>query len=140
MVNTQKKKQSGINPVEILQKQQLYQRLVLGRKQQQVSVVKTKKKNTPFSFSRLFSRSFGNQVGIDLGTATTVVYVSGKGVVMREPTLVAVNKRTDQVVAMGKRARQMIGRTPEHIEVIQPVQLGVINDYEITEQLFEHIF
>ena len=59
---------------------------------------------------------------------------------MREPTLVAVNRRTDQVVAMGKRARQMIGRTPEHIEVIQPVQLGVINDYEITEQLFEHIF
>ena len=87
-----------------------------------------------------FLRSFGNQIGIDLGTATTIVYVEGKGVVMREPTLVAVNRRTDQVVAIGKRARQMIGRTPGHIEVIQPIQLGVINDYEITEQLFEHIF
>lgn len=84
--------------------------------------------------------SFGNRVGVDLGTATVVVFVSGKGVVMREPTLVAVNKRTEQVVALGKQARQMIGRTPDHIEVVQPVQLGVINDYEVTEQLFEYIF
>ena len=90
--------------------------------------------NIPF-FSLL-----GNRVGIDLGTATTVVYIDGKGVVMREPTLVAINKRTEQVIAMGKKARVMIGRTPEHIEVVQPVQQGVINDYEVTEQLFEHIF
>ena len=101
-----------------------------------------KKKSTwnPKQKIGTFLQTFGNQVGIDLGTAMTVVYMEDKGVVMREPTLVAVNKRTDQVVAMGNRARQMIGRTPEHIEVIQPVQLGVINDYEITEQLFEHIF
>ena len=84
--------------------------------------------------------SLGNRVGIDLGTATTVVYIDGKGVVLREPTLVAVNRRTEQVVATGKKARVMIGRTPEHIEVIQPVQQGVIYDYEVTEQLFEHIF
>ena len=94
------------------------------------------KKNWGFSWFN----SLGNRVGIDLGTATTVVYIDGKGVVMREPTLVAINKRTEQVVAMGKKARVMIGRTPEHIEVVQPVQQGVINDYEVTEQLFEHIF
>ena len=91
---------------------------------------------SPFSFFN----SLGNRVGIDLGTATTVVYINGKGIVMREPTLVAINKRTEQVIAMGKKARVMIGRTPEHIEVVQPVQQGVINDYEVTEQLFEHIF
>ena len=84
--------------------------------------------------------SLVNRVGVDLGTATTVVYVSGKGVVMREPTLVAVNRRTDQVVAVGRRARVMIGRTPDHIEVIQPVQQGVIYDYEVAAQLFEYIF
>ena len=119
--------------LRFLQKHGLYQQLVLGRSQSKASEPPKKKRET-------FLGALGNQVGIDLGTATTVVYVSGKGVVMREPTLVAVNKRTDQVVAIGKRARQMIGRTPEYIEVIQPVQLGVINDYEITEQLFEHIF
>ena len=122
--------QHGLN---FLRKHDLYQQLVLGRSQSKEPKPSKKKGGALFG-------SLGNQVGIDLGTATTVVYVSGKGVVMREPTLVAVNKRTDQVVAIGKRARQMIGRTPEYIDVIQPVQLGVINDYEITEQLFEHIF
>ena len=81
-----------------------------------------------------------NYVGIDLGTATTVVYVEGKGVILMEPTLVAVNKKTEHVVAVGKKARVMIGRTPEHITVIQPVQRGVVYDYEVTEQLFEYIF
>ena len=81
-----------------------------------------------------------NHIGVDLGTATTVVYAEGKGVVLMEPTLVAVNKKTEHVVAVGKRARVMIGRTPEHITVIQPVQQGVVYDYEVTEQLFEYIF
>ena len=84
--------------------------------------------------------TFTNRIGIDLGTATTVAHLDGKGVILREPTLVAVNKRTEQVVAVGKKARIMFGRTPEHIEVIQPVQQGVIYDYEVTEQLFEYIF
>ncbi|MCY4576862.1 MAG: rod shape-determining protein [Candidatus Kaiserbacteria bacterium] len=140
MANTAKEKREiGSKGLDLLQKQKLYQRVVLGRKPPETAQARQpkappKKKTTPVL------RAFGNHIGIDLGTATTVVYVEGKGVVMREPTLVAVNRRTDQVVAMGKRARQMIGRTPEHIEVIQPIQLGVINDYEITEQLFEHIF
>ena len=89
-----------------------------------------------FSLSSVFS----NHVGVDLGTATTVVYVEGKGVILTEPTLVAVNKKTEHVVAVGKKARVMIGRTPEHIAVIQPVQQGVVYDYEVTEQLFEYIF
>lgn len=81
-----------------------------------------------------------NRIGIDLGTATTVAHVDGKGVVLREPTLVAINKRTNQVVAIGRKARVMFGRTPGHIEVVQPVQRGVICDYEVTEQLFGHVF
>ena len=89
--------------------------------------------------NRMFG-SLSNRIGIDLGTATTVVYVEGEGVILREPTLVAVNKRTGQVVAIGNRARVMIGRTPEHVEVVQPVQGGIICDYEVTEQLFEYIF
>ena len=86
------------------------------------------------------ARFLSNRVGIDLGTASTVVYVEGKGVVLTEPTLVAVNKKTEQVVAVGKKARVMMGRTPEHIDVIQPIQQGVIYNYEVTEQLFEYIF
>ena len=131
MANTSReKKEVRSNGASILQKKKLHQQIAQKKKE-----AGALKKNTGY-----FLGSFENQVGIDLGTATTVVYVGGKGIVMREPTLVAVNKRTDQVVAVGKRARQMIGRTPEHIEVIQPIQLGVINNYEITEQLFEHIF
>ncbi len=134
MADSMNEKGRGMqHSLNFLRKHDLYQQLVLGRSQSKAPKPSKKTRDT-------FLSSLGNQVGIDLGTATTVVYVSGKGVVMREPTLVAVNKRTDQVVAIGKRARQMIGRTPEYIEVIQPVQLGVINDYEITEQLFEHIF
>ena len=84
--------------------------------------------------------SLTNRIGVDLGTATTVVYVDGAGVILHEPTLVAVNRQTDQIVAVGKKARMMVGRTPEHIEVVQPVRQGVISDYEVTEQLFEYIF
>ena len=83
---------------------------------------------------------FSNSIGIDLGTATTVVYVEGRGTIMHEPTLVAVNTRTKQVVAIGRNARVMIGRTPEHIVVEQPIQKGVVFNYEITEQIFEYIF
>ena len=81
-----------------------------------------------------------NKIGIDLGTATTVVYLDGKGAVMREPTLVATNVNTNQVIAVGHKARVMIGRTPKHIEVIQPLQQGVVGDYDVAEQLFEYIF
>lgn len=84
--------------------------------------------------------TFTNQIGIDLGTATTVVYVENRGVIMREPTLVAVNTKTNQVVSIGKKARIMTGRTPPHISVVQPIQRGVIDDYEVTEQIFSYVF
>ena len=87
-----------------------------------------------------FFDTFTNRVGVDLGTASTVVYVDKRGIIMREPTLVAVNMQTDQVVSVGKKARTMTGRTPRHIKVVQPIQRGVIDDYEVTEQLFEYIF
>ncbi len=102
---------------------------------ERIRQLKSKKKR-----ARSSGNFFSNQVGIDLGTASTVVYVEGKGVVLREPTLVAVNKKTEQVVAVGKKARVMVGRTPEHITVVQPMQRGVVYDYEVTEQLFEYIF
>ncbi|MDE0243349.1 MAG: rod shape-determining protein [Candidatus Kaiserbacteria bacterium] len=95
-----------------------------------------KKEKSPVSWLDTFT----NRVGIDLGTATTVVYVDKQGIILREPTLVAVNTQTDQVVSIGKKARIMTGRTPNHIKVVQPIRQGVIDDYEVTEQLFEHIF
>ena len=105
---------------------------IQGRKQ---SAQKKKKRS-----SKSFIGMFANHVGIDLGTATTMVFMNDKGVILQEPTLVAVNKRTEQVVAIGRKARMMIGRTPQHIEVVHPIQQGVIYDYEVTEQIFRYIF
>lgn len=87
-----------------------------------------------------FFDSFSNKIGIDLGTASTVVSVDGSGVVIHEPTLVAINKKTQQIIAIGKNARVMIGRTPEHISVERPLQDGVVFNYEIAEQMLEYIF
>ncbi len=77
-------------------------------------------------------------IGIDLGTANTLVYVKGKGIVINEPTIVAVNKRTGQLVAVGNEAKTMLGRTPNHIEVIRPLVDGVISDFEVTEEMLAY--
>jgi rod shape-determining protein MreB len=77
-------------------------------------------------------------IGIDLGTANTLVYVKGKGVVINEPTIVAVNKRTGQLVAVGNEAKTMLGRTPNHIEVVRPLVDGVISDFEVTEEMLAY--
>ena len=74
-------------------------------------------------------------IGIDLGTANVLVYVKGKGVVLKEPSVVAVNRDTNQVLAIGEEARQMIGRTPGNIVAICPLRDGVIADYDITESM-----
>tara|TARA_B100000745_G_scaffold44161_1_gene26703 strand:+ start:412 stop:1488 length:1077 start_codon:yes stop_codon:yes gene_type:complete len=78
-------------------------------------------------------------VGIDLGTANTLVYVKGKGIVLNEPTIVAMNRKTGQLVAVGNEAKAMLGRTPNHIEVIRPLVDGVISDFEITEEMLAYL-
>lgn len=78
-------------------------------------------------------------IGIDLGTANTLVYVKGKGITINEPTIVALNKRTGQLVAVGNEAKTMLGRTPNHIEVVRPLVDGVISDFEVTEEMLAYL-
>lgn len=88
-------------------------------------------------FDRIF-RFFSQDVGIDLGTANTLVYVIGEGVVINEPSVVAINQKTNQVVAVGNEARRMVGRTPGHIVAIRPLVEGVISDFEVTEEMMKY--
>lgn len=85
-------------------------------------------------FNRILN-TISTDIGIDLGTANTLVYVKGKGIVLNEPTIVAINKKTGQVVAVGESAKTMLGRSPAHIEVIRPLVEGVISDFEVTEEM-----
>jgi rod shape-determining protein MreB len=82
---------------------------------------------------------FSNDIGIDLGTANTLVYVKGRGIVINEPSIVAVNQKTGAVVAVGQQAKDMIGRTPAHIVAVQPVIDGVISDFEITSEMLSYL-
>lgn len=86
---------------------------------------------------RLFG-AFSQDIGIDLGTANTLVYVRGKGVVINEPSVVALNTKTRQVLAIGKEAQRMVGKTPGHIVAIRPLKDGVISDFEVTEQMLRY--
>ncbi|OGZ42141.1 MAG: rod shape-determining protein [Candidatus Ryanbacteria bacterium RIFCSPHIGHO2_02_FULL_45_43] len=88
-------------------------------------------------FNSLFS-IFSNDIGIDLGTANTLVYVAGRGIVINEPSVVAVNQKTGKVVAVGSDAKRMVGRTPSHIVAHRPLIEGVISDFEITEEMIMH--
>lgn len=81
---------------------------------------------------------FSKDIGIDLGTANVLVFVKGKGIVLNEPSVVAVDSKTSQIVAVGEEARKMIGRTPRHIQVIRPLKDGVIADFGITEAMLKH--
>lgn len=78
-------------------------------------------------------------IGIDLGTANTLVHMNGKGIIIREPSVVAVNKNTNEVLAVGNAAKLMIGRTPGSIVAIRPLKDGVIADFDITEQMLRHV-
>jgi rod shape-determining protein MreB len=82
--------------------------------------------------------SLGTDMGIDLGTATVLVYIKGKGVILKEPSVVAIDKSNNKVRAVGEEARQMIGRTPGNIVAIRPLRDGVISDYDITETMLKH--
>ncbi|WP_455539655.1 rod shape-determining protein MreB [Terrisporobacter sp.] len=80
----------------------------------------------------------GADIGIDLGTANVLVYVDGKGIVLEEPSVVAIEKNTNTVLAVGQEARKMIGRTPANIVAIRPLKEGVISDYEATEKMLKY--
>jgi len=82
---------------------------------------------------------FSNDIGIDLGTANTLVYLGGHGIVINEPSVVAVNQKTNQIVAVGIEAKQMLGRTPGHIKAIRPLVDGVISDFEVTEEMLSYL-
>ncbi len=86
-----------------------------------------------------FYNLFSGNIGIDLGTTNTLVYVPNKGVIINEPSVVAVNTKTGQVVAVGEEAKRMIGRTPGHIEAIKPLVDGVISDFEVTEEMINYL-
>lgn len=88
-------------------------------------------------FNALFKR-FSQDLGIDLGTANTLVYVKGKGIVINEPSVVAINQRTKQILAIGTEAQRMVGRTPAHIVATRPLVDGVVSDFEITEAMLRY--
>lgn len=89
----------------------------------------------------MFNRFFGlfsHDIGIDLGTANTLVYVRGKGIVINEPSVVAVNTKTGQVLAIGNEAKKMVGKTPASIVATRPLVDGVVSDFEVTEQMLKY--
>lgn len=81
---------------------------------------------------------FSKDIGIDLGTANVLIHVKGKGIVLNEPSVVALDKKTSKVLAVGEEARQMVGRTPGNIVAIRPLRDGVIADFEVTEAMLKH--
>lgn len=81
---------------------------------------------------------FASEVGIDLGTANVLVYIKGKGIVLSEPSVVAINNDTDEILAVGEEARQMLGRTPANIVAVRPLRDGVVSDYDITERMLKY--
>ena len=94
-------------------------------------------KKNPLNF--IYNR-ITHDIGIDLGTSNTLVYLQGKGVVIREPSVVAINKKTKEILAVGTDAKRMVGRTPSHIVAIRPLVDGVISDFEVTEQMLKYFF
>ena len=92
---------------------------------------------SPFSF--IFDR-LSHDIGIDLGTANSLVYVKGKGIVISEPSVVAINKKTKEILAIGEEAKRMVGRTPAHIVAVRPLVDGVISDFEVTEIMIIYFF
>lgn len=88
-------------------------------------------------WQRLFSR-FSEDIGVDLGTSNTRIFVTKKGLVINEPSLVAINSRTSQIVAVGHPAKDMMGKTPPHLTITKPLAKGIISDFEITEKMLKY--
>ena len=89
-------------------------------------------------FKKIYD-TFSNDIGIDLGTANTLVYLKGHGIVINEPSVVAVNQKTGRIVAVGTEAKNMLGRTPGHIRAVRPIIDGVISDFEVTEEMLSYL-
>lgn len=85
-----------------------------------------------------FKKKFGKDIGVDLGTANTLFYIPDKGIVVNEPTVVAINNRTQQILAVGHEAKDMLGKTPPHIDVTRPLSHGIISDYEVAEKMMKY--
>src|SRR4030042_79129 len=81
---------------------------------------------------------FSEDIAIDLGTANSLVYVRGRGIVIAEPSVVAVNQKTGQILAIGSEAKEMVGRTPAHIVATRPLVSGVVSNFEVTEQMLKY--
>ena len=88
-------------------------------------------------FKKIFTK-FSKEIGIDLGTSNTRVFVKEKGIMINEPTVVAVNTKTEQILAVGNEAKNMLGKTPAHIIVTRPLTNGVVSDYEVTEKMLKY--
>jgi len=88
-------------------------------------------------FKRIFNK-FSKDLGIDLGTANTLVYLKDKGIIINEPSIVAINIRNDQIIAIGGDAKKMLGKTPSHISITKPLNAGVISDFEVAEKMIKH--
>jgi rod shape-determining protein MreB len=89
-------------------------------------------------FDKIY-KLISNDIGIDLGTSNTLVYLKGHGIVINEPSVVAVNIKTNQILAVGAKAKEMLGRTPGHIRAIRPLVDGVISDFEVTEEMLTYL-
>lgn len=85
-----------------------------------------------------FLNYFAKNIGIDLGTTNSLIYLEGRGIVINEPTVAAINNRTSQILAVGEEAKKMIGRAPAHINVIRPLTNGVISDFEMAQEMLRH--
>lgn len=87
--------------------------------------------------NKFFSK-ISEDIAIDLGTCNSLVYVSGRGIIINEPSVVALNEKTGQILAIGNEAQKMVGRTPAHIRAIKPLVRGVVSDFEVTEQMLKY--
>lgn len=85
-----------------------------------------------------FKENLFHNIGVDLGTSKTLIYVKGKGIVINEPTVVAMNNKTNQILAIGYEAEEMAGKTPSHISAIRPLNNGVISDFEVAEKMLDY--
>ena len=90
-------------------------------------------------FKNLF-KGFVNNIGIDLGTSNISVYLEGQGIIIREPSYISINIKTNKIVALGEESKKMLGRSPEHIKVFKPIEAGTISDYDIMEEYLIYIF